>query len=121
MSAVSSGAEGSGKKRLFSTEANVGGRIFEIEILVLSNGCFASITEDRSPRMGAITVGVKTGERFASTSLIPESKGGIFAGMVGEILAEKMHGIAVVSLYVREELDTASMKTLINEVRRLLK
>jgi hypothetical protein len=109
------------KKRLFSARSNVGGRVFEIEILLMSNGCFASISEDKSPRMGAITVGVKTGERFASTSLIPESKGGIFAGMVGEILAEKMHGIAVISLYVREELDAASMKTLINEVRNLLK
>jgi len=121
MAAGRTGEEGSERKRLFFTESNVGGRIFEIEILVLSNGCFASISEDRSPRMGAITVGVKTGERFATTSLIPESKGGIFAGMVGEILAEKMHGIAVISLYLREELDAASMKTLINEVRKLLK
>jgi hypothetical protein len=69
--------------------------------------------------MGAITVAVRTGERSTSSSLIPESKGGIFAGMVAEMLAEKHRGIAVVSLYLREELDSASMKTLINEVRKL--
>lgn len=109
-----------GKKRLLSSESNIGGRIFEVEILVLSNGCFASITEDKAARMGAITVAVKTGERFASSNLIPESKGAIFAGMVGEMLAEKLRGIAVISLYLREELDAASMKTLINEVRKLL-
>jgi hypothetical protein len=108
------------KKRLLSAESNVEGRIFEVEILIMSNGCFASITEDKMPRMGAITVGVKTGERFASSTLIPESKGAIFAGMVAELLAEKLRGIAVVSLYIREELDAPSMKTLINEVRKLL-
>ncbi len=70
--------------------------------------------------MGAITVAVKTGERSTSSRLIPESKGAIFAGTVGEMLAEKLGGIAVVSLYLREELDSASMKTLINEVRKLL-
>lgn len=114
-------ASRSEKSHLSSVESNVGGRIFKVEILSLANGCFASITEDKTPRMGAITVAVKTGERFASSSLIPESKGGIFAGMVGELLAEKLHGIAVVSLYIREELDTDSMKTLINEIRKLMK
>jgi hypothetical protein len=111
---------GTRNKKLLSAECNVGGRIFVIELLVLSNGCFSSITEDKTPRMGAITVAVRTGERSASSALIPESKGGIFAGMVGEMLAEKLHGIAVISLYLREELDTTSMKTLINEVRKLL-
>jgi hypothetical protein len=108
------------RKRLLSAECNVGGRVFEVELLLLANGCFSSISEDKTPRMGAITVAVKTGERSTSSSLIPESKGSIFAGMVGEMLAEKLRGIAVVSLYIREELDTASMKTLINEVRKLL-
>ncbi len=108
------------KKRLLSTECNVDGRVFEVELLILSNGCFASITEDKTPKMGAITVAIRTGERSTSSTLIPESKGTIFAGMVGEMLAEKLRGIAVVSLYLREELDTTSMKTLINEVRKLL-
>ena len=70
--------------------------------------------------MGAITVAIKSGERLTSSALIPESKGVIFAGMVGEMLAGKLRGIAVISLYLREELDTTSMKTLINEVRKLL-
>lgn len=98
----------------------MGGRIFEVELLLLSNGCFSSITEDKTPKMGAITVAVRSGEGSRSSALIPEIKGGIFAGTVGEMLAEKLRGIAVVSLYLREELDTIAMKTLINEVRKLL-
>src|ERR1700719_951899 len=108
------------KKKLLSSESNVVGRIFVIDLLRLSNGCFASISEDHVGRIGAITVAVKTGERSSSSALIPESKGRSFAGTIGEMLAEKLKGIAVVSLYLREELDTSTMKTLINEVRNLV-
>ncbi len=97
------------------------GRVYIIDLVQFANGCFANISEDQNGKMGAITVSIKTGERATSSSLIPESKGSIFAGMIGELLADKLHGIAVVSLYLREELDTDSMKTLINEVRKLLK
>jgi hypothetical protein len=108
------------EKKHFSSERNIGGRSFEMDLLVLSNGCFLNISEGKPPRMGVITVAIKTGERFTSSSLIPESKGSIFAGMIGEMLADRLHGIAVISLHLREELDTTSMKTLINEVRNLL-
>ncbi len=107
--------------RLLASETNIGGRVFVIEILPMANGCFAGISEDHVSKIGAITVAVKTGERSSSSALIPESKGGIFAGMIGEMLADKLKGIAVVSLYLREELDSPTMKTLINEVRNLVK
>ena len=107
-------------KRLRSSSCNVKGRVFVIDILQFANGCFASISEDQNAKIGAITVSIKMGERATSSSLIPESKGVMFAKMIGELLAEKLHGIAVVSLYLREELDSDSMKTLINETRKLL-
>lgn len=107
-------------RNLLSTKCDIRGRIYVIDLLQFVNGCFASISEDQNAKMGAITVSIKTGERATSSSLIPESKGSIFAGMIGELLADKLHGIAVVSLYLREELDAESMKTLINEVRKLL-
>ena len=108
------------ERKLLSSKCNIRGRIYVIDLLQFANGCFASISEDQNAKMGAITVSIKSGERATSSSLIPESKGSIFAGMIGELLADKLHGIAVVSLYLREELDTDSMKTLINEVRKLL-
>ena len=107
-------------RRLLASETNIGGRVFVIEILPMANGCFANISEDHVPKIGAITVAVKTGERSSSSALIPESKGGIFAGTIGDMLADKLKGIAIVSLYLREELDPSTMKTLINEVRNLV-
>ena len=109
------------ERRLFSQSHNVRGRIFITEVLKMHNGCFASISEDSSPRLGGITLTIKSDKRSASTSsLIPERKGSLFAGMVGELLAEKLGGIAVVSLYLREEIDADTMKILINEVRKLV-
>ncbi len=110
----------SSERKITSSKRSVNGRVYVIDLLQFSNGCFASISEDQNPRIGAITVSTSSGESATSSSLIPESKGSIFARMIGELLANKFHGIAIVSLYIREELDTDSMKTLINEVRNVL-
>ncbi|MGI0090400.1 MAG: hypothetical protein ACREBS_01700 [Nitrososphaerales archaeon] len=107
-------------RKLLSSKCNIHGRVYIIDLLEFANGCFASISEDQNAKIGAITVSIRTGDRATSSALIPESKGSIFARMVGELLADKLHGIAVVSLYLREELEAESMKTLINEVRKLL-
>lgn len=110
----------SSERKIMSSKRSINGRVYVIDLLQFSNGCFASISEDQNPRIGAITVSTSSGEGATSSSLIPESKGSIFARMIGELLANKFHGIAIVSLYIREELDTDSMKTLINEVRNVL-
>ena len=121
MSKDTSGLKSSGDERLLSQSSSIRGRFFIIELLKMHNGCFASVSEDESPRIGGITITVKTDRRTASTSsLIPERKGSLFASMLGELLAEKLGGLAVVSLYLKEEIDPDTMKTLINEVRKLV-
>ena len=108
--------------RLVAAKQDVKGRIFVMEILKLTNGCFASISEDQAPRMGTITVSVKKERRSVQSSqLIPDSRGAMLANMVGEILAEQLGGIVVISLYLREEIEAETMKTLISEVRRLVR
>lgn len=106
--------------RLTTSKYEIKGRLFALDLLTFVNGCFASISEDQNRKLGAITVSVKLTERATSSSLIPESKGSIFAGMLGEMLAEKTHGMAVISLFIKQDLDIDIMKTLINEVRKIL-
>lgn len=108
------------KLELVSSHREIQGRAFEIHILRMSNGSFVSITEDRTPRLGPITLCIKSERGFSSSSLIPDRRGSIFSSMIGELVAEETGGIAVISLFLREEIDTASMKTLINEVERIL-
>ncbi len=110
---------GETSERVKSKQCNILGREFVIELLLLSNGCFVSISESPKPRMGAITLTVRSERSASSSTLIPDRRGSIFAGMVGEMLAERTKGIAVTSMYLREELESDSMKTLLNEVRKL--
>ncbi len=107
-------------ERLRSCQYNILGRIFAIDLLIMANGCFISVSEASSPRIGAITLSIKSERGVTSSNLIPDKRGSLFAGMLGEMLAEKTNGIAVTSLYLREELDSDSMKTLLNEVRKLM-
>jgi hypothetical protein len=106
--------------RLLQHQTEIGGRIFVIEVLLMSNGCFASISEDPKARIGLITLSIRSDDRVQSSTLLPERRGSIFSGMLGEMLAQKTGGIAVVSLYLREEIDHEIMKTLINEIDKLL-
>jgi hypothetical protein len=114
--------EASGEKALHhSKRCEIEGRKFAIELLSMSNGCFVSISEGSSPRMGAISLCVKTERGVSSSTLIPDRRGGIFAGMVGELLAERCKGIVVTSLHLREELSVSHMKTLLNQVGDLFR
>jgi hypothetical protein len=107
-------------ERLFSKTSEIEGRIFTIDLLRLSNGCFVNVSEDPTPRLGAITISIKSAHRVNSSTLIPDRRGSIFSGMIGELIAEKTHGIAVVSLYLREEIDSAIMKILLSELGKLV-
>jgi hypothetical protein len=113
-------AEDDNKSRLLSTQKEIERRIFTVEILLMANGCFASISEDSRSKIGLITLSIKSDSRVQSSTLLPERRGSVFAGMLGEMLAERTGGIAVVSLHLREEMDHDIMKTLINEIDRML-
>jgi hypothetical protein len=107
-------------KRLFSKISEIEGRVFTIDLFKLSNGCFANISEDPAPRLGTITISIRSEQGVSSSTLIPDRRGSIFSGMLGEMIAGKMRGIAVVSLYLREEIDSSIMKILLSEVGKLL-
>ncbi len=108
-------------ERLLTSRCAIQGREFVIEILPMVNGCFASVSEDNQAHVGAISIAIGTERRSVhSSSLIPDRRGGLFASMLGETLAGKYGGIATVSLYLREDIDAETMKTLISEVRKLV-
>ncbi len=106
--------------RHVSTKFEIEGRVFTLDLLRFSNGSFANISEDPVPKLGAITISIKSQQRVNSSTLIPDRRGSIFSGMVGELIAEKTEGIAVVSLYLREDVDPQIMKILLNEISKLL-
>jgi hypothetical protein len=108
------------ESRLSSKKIEVDGRIFCIDMLKLVNGCFTNISEDPEPRLGAISIAIKTQQGLNSSTLIPDRRGSIFGGMIGEMVAQRTQGIAVTSLHLREEVDSSIMKILLSEVGKLL-
>jgi hypothetical protein len=114
-----SSSDAAGPRKLLSSKCEIEGRVFLIDLFLMSNGCFISISENAEPRIGAITLSVRSSQGVSTSGLLPDKRGNVFSGMIGELLAEKTKGIVVASIYVREDLDVGSMKTLINEVRKL--
>jgi len=106
--------------RHVSSRSEIEGRVFTLDLLRFSNGSFANISEDPVARIGAISISIRTQQGVNSSTLIPDRRGSIFSGMIGELIAEKTKGIAVVSLYLREEVDPQIMKILLNEISKLL-
>ncbi len=106
--------------RHLSKTSEIDGRVFTLDLLRLGNGCFVNISEDPVPRLGAITITIKSAQGVNSSTLIPDRRGSIFSGMVGELIAEKTKGIAVVSLYLREEIDSPIMKSLLSSISNSL-
>ncbi len=106
--------------RFFSSKCAIGSRTFNIDFLKFSNGGIVDISEGKDSKIGAITVCIKGSQGVSSSSLLPDRRGGIFAEMVGELVAEKTSGIAIVSLYLKEDIDTNTTKTLLNEVTVLV-
>lgn len=104
---------------LLRSECNIGSRSFKIDLVRFPNGGFIGISEGIESRIGAISVCVKTNQGVTSTSLLPDRRSGIFAQMVGELIAEKTSGIAIISLYIKDEIDPVITKTLLSEVRTL--
>ncbi len=119
---MSSDSEGKDapSRRLLSSKCVIDNRLFSVDLLKFSNGGIVDISEGKDSRIGAITVCIKGNQGVSSSSLLPDKRGSIFAEMVGELIAEKTSGIAIVSLYLKEYVDMNATKTLLNEVRELV-
>jgi len=107
-------------ERFISIRKEIQSRIFIVEILRMSNGCFVSVSEDSKPRIALVTLSISTGDQVRTSSLLPERRGSLFSATIGEILARKTNGVVLASVYLREEIDHEIMKTLINEIDKML-
>lgn len=109
-----------GGKRFVSVQSEIEDRVFTVDLLRLSNGCFANVAEGANPRLGAITISIKSQQGVNSSTLIPDPRGRIFARTLGELITERTEGIAVISLYLRAEVDSEITKLLLAQVSKLL-
>ncbi len=100
-----------------SESISVSGRSFKLRLLGLANGCFLLVSEGDEERFGSLTLSMKMGERVEHTSMTPDMRAGVFAGVLADLAASICSGITIVSLYVKEELRPEAAKDLLKTIR----
>ena len=98
----------------------VEGREFRLDLLRFTNGCFLSVTEGNSAKLGAVNLSIKTVDRSTSTALIPSRFGEVFPTMIGEIVASRVGGVVVTSLHLLSSTNQDTVRDILNGVKDLL-
>lgn len=98
----------------------ISGRDFHVSFNRLLNGGFISITEGSEPRFGAIVLALKSIGRVNSSVIIPEKHSSIISIMLAELLAKELDGIALLSIFLKDEVDSQVAKVLFSEIRNLI-
>ena len=94
---------------------DLGGRNFFLQILKFENGYFVSVTEGSS-KLGSMVVSLATGQNPITTTVIPSKSESLFLKLIAERISTRMHGIAIVSIFVQKELDPDTAKVLMTEI-----
>ena len=98
----------------------VEGRNFLVEAIKFDNGHFVSISEG-AKKLGSMVVSLGTGPTPITTTVIPAKTESIFLKLTAEQISTTMRGIAIVSVFFQNELDTNSAKTLMREIVEIVK
>ena len=94
----------------------VGEREFSIRIIRMSNGCFISISEGSSHRIGSLNVSLRGSMGVNTAKVIPSKYDSIFLNMVSERIASLVNGICITSLYTASALDLNAMKKIMESI-----
>ncbi len=93
--------------------------IFFLQILKFENGYFVSVTEGSS-KLGSMVVSLATGQNPITTTVIPSKSESLFLKLIAERISTRMHGIAIVSIFVQKELDPDTAKVLMTEIMEIV-
>lgn len=91
-------------------------REFSIRIIRMSNGCFISISEGSSHRIGSLNVSLRGSMGVNTAKVIPSKYDSIFLNMVSERIASLVNGICITSLYTASALDLNAMKKIMESI-----
>lgn len=91
-------------------------REFLIRIIRMSNGCFISISEGNSHRIGSLNVSLRGSMGVNTARVIPSKYDSVFLNMVSERIASFVNGICITSLHTTSALDLKAMKSIMESI-----
>ena len=94
-------------------------RTFSLRIQKFENGFFISISEDND-KIGSMTISLATGPTPTTTTIIPSKNESLFLRLISERISTRMKGIALVSIFVKNELEPSTAKALMSEVMEMI-
>jgi hypothetical protein len=98
---------------------NLETRSFSLKIIKFDNGHFVSITEGPD-NLGSMVVSLATGPTPITTTIIPSRSESLFLKLTAERISTRMKGIAVVSAFVKKELDPNTAKAIMTEIMEMI-
>lgn len=98
---------------------DLGGRYFSLQILKFENGSFVSLSEGIN-KIGSMVVSLNMGQNPVTTTVIPSKEDSVFLKLIAEKICYKMNGIAIVSAFIKKEIDSETAKVLIAEISDMI-
>ena len=103
----------------FQKRVSLESRNFSLSIQKFNNGCFISVSEGEN-RIGSIVASLATGPNPVTTTVIPSRTESLFLKLVSERISSRMRGIALVSAYIKKELEPDTAKGLMSELMDMI-
>ena len=94
-------------------------RTFSLRTQKFENGFFISVSEDND-KIGSMTISLATGPTPTTTTIIPSKNESLFLRLISERISTRMKGIALVSIFVKNELEPSTAKALMSEVMEMI-
>jgi len=94
-------------------------RDFSLTIQKFENGYFVSVSEGND-KIGSMTVSLATGPTPTTTTIIPSRNESLFLRLISERISTRIKGIALVSVFVKNELDPSTAKALMSEIMEMI-
>ena len=94
-------------------------RSFSLNLQKFDNGYFVSISEG-TDKLGSMVVSLAAGPSPITTTIIPSKTESLFLKLLADRISTRIRGIAIVSAYIRSELETDTAKLLMTEIVEII-
>ena len=103
----------------FQKRVSLESRNFSLFVQKFENGYFISVSEEEN-RIGSIVASLATGPNPVTTTVIPSRTESLFLKLVSERISTRIRGIALVSAYIKKELEPDTVKGLMSELMDMI-
>ena len=92
-------------------------RHFILDVVYFSNGLFITLTEGTVNTFGSLSISIKTDTQINTNTIIPSKYSPIFCQLISEMSCNLSKGIAVVSVYLANDLTPDMANKILEKIK----